>query len=245
MNDRKRTLFGVLPLATVMWVAALAFVWGDTQPLNAQPPQAAAAATTASPDSTFLTQYCVGCHNQRAKVAGLALDTLDLSKVGPDAETWEKAIKKIRTGMMPPSGARRPERTALDEFATNLEQRLDKAADPTAALITPALHRLNRTEYANAIRDLLALDVDVNVLLPADGSSQGFDNLAEALADPGLHLSGDEDQPAGGWRQDDGSYADDVLAATGAGAGSPHRGPATRDARRFLDSAHLPARCRV
>ena len=182
MNDRKRTLFGVLPLATVMWVAALAFVWGDTQPLNAQPPQGAAAATTASPDSTFLTQYCVGCHNQRAKVAGLALDTLDLSKVGPDAETWEKAIKKIRTGMMPPSGARRPERTALDEFATNLEQRLDKAADPTAALITPALHRLNRTEYANAIRDLLALDVDVNVLLPADGSSQGFDNLAEALA---------------------------------------------------------------
>ena len=102
--------------------------------------------------------------------------------MGPDAETWEKVVKKIRTGMMPPSGARRPERTALDGFATNLEQRLDKAADPNAALVTPALHRLNRTEYANAIRDLLALDVDVNVLLPADGSSQGFDNLAEALA---------------------------------------------------------------
>jgi mono/diheme cytochrome c family protein len=165
-----------------MWAVALALVWGGTEPLNAQPPQVAAAATTASPDATFLTQYCIGCHNQRAKVAGLALDTLDLSKVGPDAETWEKAVKKIRTGMMPPSGARRPERTALDEFATNLEQRLDKAADPNAALVTPALHRLNRTEYANAIRDLLALDVDVNVLLPPDGSSQGFDNLAEALA---------------------------------------------------------------
>ena len=88
MNHRKRTLFGVLPLATLMWAAALALVWGGTEPLNAQPPQVAAAATTASPDSTFLTQYCIGCHNQRAKVAGLALDTLDLSKVGPDAETW-------------------------------------------------------------------------------------------------------------------------------------------------------------
>jgi len=182
MKHRKRTLLGVLPLATFMWVAALAFVWGDTEQLNAQPPQAPAAATTASPDSTFLTQYCIGCHNQRAKVAGLALDTLDLSKMGADAETWEKAVKKIRTGMMPPSGARRPERTALDGFAANLEERLDKAADPNAALVTPALHRLNRTEYANAIRDLLALDIDVNVLLPADGSSQGFDNLAEALA---------------------------------------------------------------
>ena len=182
MKHRKRTLLGVLPLATFMWVAALAFVWGDTEQLNAQPPQAPAAATTASPDSTFLTQYCIGCHNQRAKVAGLALDTLDLSKMGADAETWEKVVKKIRTGMMPPSGARRPERTALDGFATNLEQRLDTAADPNAALVTPALHRLNRTEYANAIRDLLALDIDVNVLLPADGSSQGFDNLAEALA---------------------------------------------------------------
>jgi mono/diheme cytochrome c family protein len=182
MKHRKRTLLGVLPLATFVWVVALAFVWGDTEPLNAQPPQVPAAATPASPDSTFLTQYCIGCHNQRAKVAGLALDTLDLSKVGADAETWEKVIKKIRTGMMPPSGARRPERTALDGFATNLEQRLDRAADPNAALVTPALHRLNRTEYANAIRDLLGLDVDVNVLLPADGSSQGFDNLAEALA---------------------------------------------------------------
>jgi len=155
--------------------------------LNAQPPQApaspaTASPATASPDGAFLTQYCIGCHNQRAKVAGLALDALDLSKVGPDAETWEKVIKKVRTGMMPPSGAKRPERSALDGFATNLEQRLDKAVDPNAALVTPALHRLNRTEYANAIRDLLGLNVDVNVLLPADGSSQGFDNLAEALA---------------------------------------------------------------
>jgi mono/diheme cytochrome c family protein len=187
MTHRKRTLFGVLPLATLLWVAALVFVSGDTEPLKAQPqaspqPTSAKPAAAASPDAAFLTQYCIGCHNQRAKVAGLTLDTLDLSNVGPDAETWEKVIKKIRTGMMPPSGARRPERAALDGFASNLEQRLDKAVDVNAPLATPALHRLNRTEYANAIRDLLALDVDANVLLPADGSSQGFDNLAEALA---------------------------------------------------------------
>jgi mono/diheme cytochrome c family protein len=143
-------------------------------------PQAPAA--MASAEATFHNQYCIGCHNQRAKIGGLALDTLDVARVGPAAETWEKVVKKIRTGMMPPSGAKRPERAMLDRFATDLETRLDKAADPSAALITPALHRLNRTEYANAVRDLLALDINVNTLLPADGSSQGFDNLAEALA---------------------------------------------------------------
>jgi mono/diheme cytochrome c family protein len=151
-------------------------------PAAAAPALPAAAATAASPEAAFLNQYCIGCHNQRAKIGGLALDTLDVSRVGPAAETWEKVVKKIRTGMMPPSGSKRPERTALDRFAGALESRLDRAVDPAAALVTPALHRLNRTEYANAIRDLLALDVNVNTLLPADGSSQGFDNLAEALA---------------------------------------------------------------
>ena len=141
-----------------------------------------APAAPAAPEAAFLNQYCIGCHNQRAKIGGLALDTLDVSRVGPASETWEKVVKKIRTGMMPPSGAKRPERSALDRFAAELETRLDKAVDPSAALVTPALHRLNRTEYANAIRDLLALDINVNTLLPADGSSQGFDNLAEALA---------------------------------------------------------------
>jgi hypothetical protein len=148
-----------------------------------QPPAAAAPApTVSSNEAAFLKQYCITCHNQRMKFAELMLDTMDISRVGPHAETWEKVVKKIRTGMMPPSGAPRPPRAALDQFAAELESRLDRAADVTAALSTPALHRLNRSEYANAIRDLLALDVDVNTLLPADGSSQGFDNLAEALA---------------------------------------------------------------
>ena len=185
MTQRKRTLRGAVPVAAFMWTAAIAIVWSAGARVDAEPPQAPASSqpsAAGAPESAFLTQYCFGCHNERAKIAGLALDALDLSHAGADAETWEKVIKKVRTGMMPPSGARRPERAALDGFAAQLEERLDKAVDPNSALVTPALHRLNRTEYANAIRDLLALDVDVNVLLPADGSSQGFDNLAEALA---------------------------------------------------------------
>jgi mono/diheme cytochrome c family protein len=136
----------------------------------------------ASTEAAFLNQYCITCHNPRVKAGNLALDMVDVAKVGTDAETWEKVVRKIRTGMMPPSGAKRPDRAVLDSFATELEARLDRTVDPLAPLATPALHRLNRTEYANAIRDLLAIDVDVNTLLPADGSSQGFDNLAEALA---------------------------------------------------------------
>ena len=160
---------GPLVIAWIVVVAIVAPMPGDAQ-------QAAA------PDPAFLKQYCITCHNQQLKTAGLALDALDVAQVGPDAETWEKAVRKIRTGMMPPSGARRPERAALDAFSSQLEASLDRAATPGASLATPALHRLNRNEYANAIRDLLALEVDVATLLPADGSSEGFDNIAEALS---------------------------------------------------------------
>ena len=135
-----------------------------------------------SPSSALLTQYCITCHNGRTKTAGLALDALSLDHVAGDPATWEKVVVKVRSGMMPPSGARRPERAALDALAVDLEARLDKAALPGAGLDAPAMHRLNRTEYANAIRDLLALDVDVAVLLPPDASSDGFDNIADALS---------------------------------------------------------------
>ncbi len=107
---------------------------------------------------------------------------MDVERVGADAAAWEKVVRKIRTGMMPPSGARRPDRPVLDALASELEARLDRAAAPGAGLDTPSLHRLNRTEYSNAIRDLLALDVDVTTLLPSDASSDGFDNIADALA---------------------------------------------------------------
>jgi hypothetical protein len=135
----------------------------------------------APPKPALLGQYCITCHNQRLKTAGLLLDSMDFDHVDKDAASWEKVVRKIRTGMMPPSGARRPDRATLDAFAADLEGRLDHAVTPGASLDAPSLHRLNRTEYANAIRDLLALDVDAATLLPADASSEGFDNIADAL----------------------------------------------------------------
>src|SRR5436853_4644345 len=134
---------------------------------------AAQAPTPAAPPPPLLTQYCITCHNQRLKTGGLMLDTMDVDHVGKDAAVWEKVVRKIRTGMMPPSGARRPDRPILDAFAADLEGRLDKAALSGLNLDAPSLHRLNRTEYANAIRDLLALDVDAATLLPPDASSEG------------------------------------------------------------------------
>jgi hypothetical protein len=162
------------PFSHLAGAASLAFVVATVAPGGAQapaPPQKPA----------LLTQYCVTCHNQRLKTAGLMLDAMDVEHVATDAAAWEKVVRKIRTGMMPPSGARRPERSLLDAFAADLETRLDRAVPASANLDAPALHRLNRAEYANAIRDLLALDIDVATLLPADSSSDGFDNIADAL----------------------------------------------------------------
>ncbi len=132
-------------------------------------------------DRALLDQYCVGCHNQKLKTGGLVLEQLDPTHPGEQAEIWEKVVRKVRAGMMPPSGAKRPERAALDGFATQLEAALDRAGAANPNPGSPALHRLNRAEYANAIRDLLALDVDAGTLLPPDDSSEGFDNIAEAL----------------------------------------------------------------
>ena len=135
----------------------------------------------AAPDQAFLTQYCVGCHNPRTKSGNLVLQGLDPSHVDGNIEAWEKVVRKLRTGMMPPPSAPKPTATARDIFASALEGQLDAAAalhpDPGA----PALHRLNRAEYANAIRDLLALDIDVSAMLPPDDSAAGFDNNADVL----------------------------------------------------------------
>jgi len=128
-----------------------------------------------------MNQYCAGCHNQDDNAGGMALDKLDFEKVGKDAAVWERVVRKVRTGMMPPSGQPRPPRATLDAFASELETRLDKAAAANPNVGSPALHRLNRTEYANVIRDLLAIDVDVSTMLPSDDSNEGFDNIADAL----------------------------------------------------------------
>ena len=166
----------------VLWIAAVALVAADAGRAQQQPtPAAGVPPAAAGDDAALVKQYCLGCHNERAKQGGLVLDA-DVAKVAADRERWEKVVRKVKTGMMPPSGAPRPARERLDAFAASMASRLDAAVDLKAILDTPALHRLNRTEYANAIRDLLDISVDVSPLLPADGSSEGFDNIAEALS---------------------------------------------------------------
>jgi hypothetical protein len=125
--------------------------------------------------------YCVTCHNDKLKTGGLALDRPDLADVAAHADVWEKVIRKVRTGMMPPAGVPRPNAAERDELLSSLVATLDRAARTNPNPGRPLVHRLNRSEYANAIRDLLALDVDVSTMLPADDSSAGFDNNADVL----------------------------------------------------------------
>jgi len=142
---------------------------------------AATAAMAQTGERRFLDQYCVGCHNEKVKTAGLMLDRMDPAQVGNAPEKWEKVVRKLRAGMMPPAGATRPERAAIDAFTVKLESALDYAAAAKPNPGNTIVHRLNRAEYANAVRDLIAVDVDADTLLPADDSSEGFDNIADAL----------------------------------------------------------------
>lgn len=148
---------------------------------HAQTPSAAD-----TPQQT-LTRYCAGCHNPRTKAGGLALESLDERSVTAHAGTWEHVARKLRARAMPPAGAPRPDDATYTRLITYLEGELDRAALTTPNPgRTDALRRLNRTEYRHAIRDLLALDVDVTELLPADESSFGFDNVSVASLSPTL-----------------------------------------------------------
>ena len=128
-----------------------------------------------------LAKYCITCHNQRAKTGGLALDTLNLADVPNHAEEWEKVVRKVRTGAMPPVGRARPDKATAESLVTWLEGELDRAAAERANPGRPTLQRLNRSEYTNAVRDLLAVELDAASLLPADVAGYGFDNNADAL----------------------------------------------------------------
>ena len=128
-----------------------------------------------------IDKYCVGCHNSKTKIGGLALDKTDLNNVGADADIWEKVIRKVRVGMMPPQGLPRPDEATRDGLVAWLQTTLDRAAAAHPNPGRPPVHRLNRTEYGNAIHDLLALDVDSASLLPPDDSGYGFDNIADVL----------------------------------------------------------------
>jgi mono/diheme cytochrome c family protein len=135
----------------------------------------------ASDPEALLKQYCVTCHNERVKAAGLTLDTLTLADAPAHAETWEKVIRKVRVGMMPPDGAAKPDTAARRAFVSALSATLDRAAAAKPNPGRPMIHRLNRAEYAYAIRDLLDLEIDPVTLLPPDESGYGFDNIADLL----------------------------------------------------------------
>jgi mono/diheme cytochrome c family protein len=147
---------------------------------TAQSQQAATTGPAPSAERALVDRYCIGCHSDRLKTGQLTLQNLDLSNPASHAETWEKVIRKLRTGSMPPPGLPR-DVAALDKFANYLETSLDRAvaAKPNPGRAT--LHRINRTEYQNSVRDLLALNIDAAQLLPPDDESYGFDNNADVL----------------------------------------------------------------
>src|SRR6202142_1120320 len=148
--------------------------------------QASAPAPTAVTERALLNQYCVVFHNEKMKKAGqpsgmaITLDNLDVAHVEQNPQEWERVVHKVRAGMMPPAGMPRPKPAAFEAAIVYLENELDKHA--VANLPPPGLHRLNRTEYKNAIRDLLAVDIDPGKYLPSDDSTRGFDNIAGALS---------------------------------------------------------------
>ncbi|MCY4028945.1 MAG: DUF1592 domain-containing protein [Acidobacteria bacterium] len=156
------------------------------QPAAAGDPAAAPVAAPTAPDEhdtyrAVLDRYCVACHNERTLTANLALDTADIAHVGDAAEVWEKVLEKLRTRAMPPPRRPRPADETYDRFAGWLEDELDGAAAARPDPGRPTIHRLNRLEYANAVRDLLGLTVDVDAMLPADDLAYGFDNNADIL----------------------------------------------------------------
>ncbi len=176
-------------MKTVLAIACLTCVPGVLAPgwsaETAPEPKPAVSSATRPPvadvagQRAVLDRYCVGCHNAKLKTANLLLDQLDLAHLGSHAEVGEKVIRKLRAGMMPPTGMPRPDAAVLDALIVSMENELDRSA--VTYLPPPGLHRLNRTEYTNAIRDVLGVQVDAAKFLPSDDSTHGFDNIAGAL----------------------------------------------------------------
>jgi mono/diheme cytochrome c family protein len=158
-------------------VLAAAAVYAQTSPK--QTPAAVAAGSGAPALRSLVDQHCAGCHSARLKSGGVALDGRDLSDIAANPAPWERSVRRIRAGMMPPAGSPRLEPALREALAAGLEAELDRHA--AVQLPPPGLHRLNRSEYQNAIRDLLALDVDAAKFLPTDDSTAGFDNMAGTL----------------------------------------------------------------
>jgi cytochrome c5 len=187
---------GIRVHALLAGAAVVAF--GCQSVSSARQGQTEAVATAAAPEPMpalgspreMLDAYCVTCHNERANTAQLALDVADVGDPASRPDIWERVVRRLRTGTMPPAGVRRPDSETYTVLASYLEGKLDEAwpanADPGRIA---AVHRLNRTEYRNAVRDLLGIDMDVTALLPGDETADGsFDNLADALQFTTAHL---------------------------------------------------------
>ena len=144
--------------------------------------QSAGTFSSETSQRALINQYCLGCHNDKLKSGGFSWTKLDLAHPDQNAEQLERAIHMARVGMMPPAGMPRPDASTTRAFVASLETAIDQAAAAHPNPGRPALHRLNRTEYANSIRDLLAVEVDVTGLLPPDDMSHGFDNMADVLS---------------------------------------------------------------
>jgi mono/diheme cytochrome c family protein len=169
----------VVALAGLLWFASAV----SSLPLTAAGQQSPAnPSTPASADyGVTVTKYCVTCHNDRARVGSLSLEKLDIADPAAGADVWERVVRKVRVGMMPPQGSPQPDQLSRAGLVSYLTASLDQAVAAHPNPGRPLVHRLNRAEYSNAIRDLLAIDVDASALLPPDDAAYGFDNIADAL----------------------------------------------------------------
>ena len=209
-----------------------------TAPLAAQEAQA------------ILNKYCTTCHNQRSKTGNLELDTKDLAHLEKDVVAWESVVRKLRTGMMPPKNAARPDRATLDGLATWLESGLDRQAALHPNPGSPSVQRMNRNEYANAIRDLLDLEVDVSAMLPGDSIDRRLrqhrgrsGNIA--IPHPGVLVRRNEDQPSGCGRSCGAARTGNLSAGEG---DFPNHSPgrnADRHRGRHVRATQLSAGCGI
>ena len=196
--SRVAGLAGVVLLGTAWTAVGAGAVKATTvQPapmhaqVNQQPTPSPASPAAVSAERALVNRYCVTCHNQRRKTpegAPLMLDQVDVDQVSANPAVWEKVVRKMRAGAMPPAGMPRPEPAAYQSLVTSIASSLDKNALANPNPGRPAaVHRLNRTEYTNAVRDLLAIEVDGRQLLPPDDAGYGFDNIGDVLSvSPGL-----------------------------------------------------------
>ena len=169
------------------WMPVLFVAGGSLGVGGPQQQSAGVPSVGVSPERAVVNRYCVGCHNNSVKTAGLALDTISAENVNQHPEVWEKVVRKLRARYMPPAGLPRPDERTYDAAVSSLVASLDSAAaaKPNPGR-TDTFRRLNRTEYRNAIRDLLAIEVDVASLLPSDEASHGFDNVTVGDLSPTL-----------------------------------------------------------